>query len=101
MATFRSPRSSGRRARDDAARLIGSAIATKLSAIFMLDVAEIDLSKPPALCGIVSLVAVELRNMLVLQAAADTSIFNILPGASLTTLATDFTAKSRHIDAST
>lgn len=67
----------------------------------MLDVAEIDLSKPPALYGIDSLVAVEPRNMLVMQAAADTPIFNILQSASLITLATDVAAKSRHIEAST
>ncbi|KAI0377221.1 putative polyketide synthase [Hypomontagnella monticulosa] len=83
--------------RDDGARLIGIAIATKLADIFMLDVAEIDLSKPPAQYGVDSLVAVELRNMLVLQAAADVSIFNILQSASLAALATDVAAKSQHI----
>lgn len=84
---------------DDAARLIGAAIAAKLAGIFMLDVGEIDLSNPPAQYGVDSLVAVELRNMLVLQAAADVSIFNILQSVSLATLAADVAAKSRHIEA--
>lgn len=87
--------------RDDAARLIGSAIAAKLADIFMLDAAELDLTQPPASYGVDSLVAVELRNMLVLQAAADISIFNILQSSSLAALAVDVAAKTRHIDAAT
>ncbi|KAJ5826937.1 hypothetical protein N7447_003700 [Penicillium robsamsonii] len=85
--------------RDDAARLISTAIAAKLADIFMIDVAEIDISKTPASYGVDSLIAVELRNMLVLQAAADVSIFNILQSASLAALAADVAAKSRHVEA--
>jgi acyl transferase domain-containing protein/NADPH:quinone reductase-like Zn-dependent oxidoreductase len=85
--------------RNDAARLIGTTIAAKLANIFMIDVAEIDLSKTPASYGVDSLIAVELRNMLVLQAAADVSIFNILQSASLAALAADVAAKSRHVEA--
>jgi acyl transferase domain-containing protein/NADPH:quinone reductase-like Zn-dependent oxidoreductase/ubiquinone/menaquinone biosynthesis C-methylase UbiE len=85
--------------REDAARLISTAIAAKLADIFMIDVAEIDISKTPASYGVDSLIAVELRNMLVLQAAADVSIFNILQSASLAALAADVAAKSRHVEA--
>ncbi|KAJ5188439.1 hypothetical protein N7491_004764 [Penicillium cf. griseofulvum] len=85
--------------REDAARLISTAIAAKLADIFMIDVAGIDISKTPANYGVDSLIAVELRNMLVLQAAADVSIFNILQSASLAALAADVAAKSRHIEA--
>lgn len=85
--------------RDDAARIIGAAIADKLASIFMIDVAEIDLSKKPAGYGVDSLIAVELRNMLVLQAGADVSIFNILQSASLAALAADMAAKSSHVQA--
>ncbi|KAI2466200.1 polyketide synthase module [Annulohypoxylon bovei var. microspora] len=81
----------------EGAVLIGSAIAAKLADIFMTPVAEIDLSKPPAHFGVDSLVAVELRNMLVLQAAADISIFNILQTPSLAALATTVAEKSRHL----
>ena len=85
--------------RQEGALLIGTAIATKLADIFMTPVEEIDLSKPPAHFGVDSLIAVELRNMLVLQAAADISIFNILQTASLAALAASVAEKSRHIKA--
>ncbi|KAK4064095.1 uncharacterized protein Triagg1_9251 [Trichoderma aggressivum f. europaeum] len=85
--------------RDEAARIIGAAIADKLASIFMIDVAEIDLGKKPAGYGVDSLIAVELRNMLVLQAGADVSIFNILQSASLAALAADMAAKSSHVQA--
>ncbi|KAI1781283.1 putative polyketide synthase [Hypoxylon cercidicola] len=81
----------------EGAVLIGDAIAAKLADIFMTPVAEIDLSKPPAHFGVDSLVAVELRNMLVLQAAADISIFNILQTPSLAALAATVAEKSRHL----
>ncbi|GFF94883.1 acyl transferase/acyl hydrolase/lysophospholipase [Aspergillus udagawae] len=82
--------------RQDGAGLISAAIAAKLADIFMTPVAEIDLSKPPTHYGVDSLIAVELRNMLVLQAAADTSIFN-LQTASLAALAGLVAEKSRHL----
>ncbi|KAM6485142.1 putative polyketide synthase [Trichoderma sp. SZMC 28011] len=85
--------------RDEAARIVGDAIADKLASIFMIDVADIDLSKKPAGYGVDSLIAVELRNMLVLQAGADVSIFNILQAASLAALAADVAAKSSHVQA--
>ncbi|KAF5135193.1 Asperfuranone polyketide synthase afoG [Metarhizium anisopliae] len=81
----------------EGARLVGAAIAAKLADIFMTPVAEIDLAKPPAHFGVDSLIAVELRNMLVLQAAADISIFNILQTASLAALAALVAEKSRHL----
>ncbi|KAK8054270.1 hypothetical protein PG996_013571 [Apiospora saccharicola] len=81
----------------EGAELIGAAIQTKLADIFMTPVAEIDLTKPPAHFGVDSLIAVELRNMLVLQAAADISIFNILQTASLAALAQLVAEKSRHL----
>lgn len=65
----------------------------------MAPVTEIDLSKPPAHFGVDSLIAVELRNMLVLQAAADISIFNLLQTPSLAALAASVAEKSRHVNA--
>ncbi|KAK4465132.1 hypothetical protein QBC42DRAFT_344189 [Cladorrhinum samala] len=82
---------------DEATRLVGKAIADKLADIFMIPAEEIDLGKPPAQYGVDSLVAVELRNMLALQAAAEVSIFSILQSASLAALAGDVVAKSPHI----
>ncbi|KAF7554212.1 hypothetical protein G7Z17_g3048 [Cylindrodendrum hubeiense] len=83
---------------DEATRLVGDAIATKLGDIFMIPTDDIDLAKPPALYGVDSLVAVELRNMLMLQAASDISIFSILQCASLAALAGDVVAKSPHVE---
>ena len=79
---------------ETAAELVGEAIAAKLALIFMLPANEIDLTQPPAEYGIDSLVAVELRNMLVLQAGAEVSIFNIMQSASLASLARLIVAKS-------
>lgn len=63
----------------------------------MMPVDEIDLAKPPAHYGVDSLIAVELRNMLVPQAAADISIFNILQTSSLAALAALVAEKSRFL----
>ncbi|EAQ86385.1 hypothetical protein CHGG_07638 [Chaetomium globosum CBS 148.51] len=84
--------------RDEATRLVGDAIASKLGDIFMIPIDDIDLAKSPALHGVDSLVAVELRNMLMLQAAADISIFSIMQSASLGALASDVVAKSSHVE---
>ncbi|KAI1774978.1 putative FSP1 [Hypoxylon cercidicola] len=86
--------------REEAVRLIGQAIAQKLSEIFMLPIDDIDLAMPPAQYGVDSLVAVELRNMLAIQAAAEISIFGIMQCASLAALASDVVMKSGHMEAS-
>lgn len=82
---------------DEAGRLVGDAMAAKLADIFMIPLTEIDLAQSPAWYGVDSLVAVELRNMLMLQAAADVSIFNILQSASLAALVVDAVAKSTYV----
>jgi NADPH:quinone reductase-like Zn-dependent oxidoreductase len=82
---------------DEAGRLVGDAVAAKLADIFMIPLTEIDLTQSPAWYGVDSLVAVELRNMLMLQAAADISIFNILQSVSLAALAMDAVAKSAYV----
>ncbi|KAF2139471.1 uncharacterized protein K452DRAFT_232273 [Aplosporella prunicola CBS 121167] len=84
---------------DEATGAVGAAIAAKLADIFLLPVEEIELAHRPAHYGIDSLVAVELRNMLVQQAAAEVSIFGIIQSASLTALAADVAAKSAHVGA--
>ncbi|KAG5810647.1 hypothetical protein H9Q74_013896, partial [Fusarium xylarioides] len=66
---------------DEAIAAVGIAIAEKLSDIFMIPVDDIELANRPAQYGIDSLVAVELRNMLVQQAAAEISIFGIMQSA--------------------
>ena len=83
---------------DEAAELVGATIAEKLSDIFMIPVADIELAKRPAQYGIDSLVAVELRNMLVQHAASEVSIFGIMQSPSLAALAADVAAKSSYVD---
>jgi acyl transferase domain-containing protein/NADPH:quinone reductase-like Zn-dependent oxidoreductase/SAM-dependent methyltransferase len=87
----------GVKSRDAAVQLVGEAISTKLANIFMLPASEIDLTQPPALYGIDSLIAVELRNMLLLQAGAELSVFNIMQSVSLAALALDVVNKNRHL----
>ncbi|KAI1778855.1 polyketide synthase module [Hypoxylon cercidicola] len=76
---------------------IGAAIAHKISDIFMIPLDDVDLANKPAHYGIDSLVAVELRNMLVQQAAAEVSIFDIMQSVSLAALAAAVAAKSSYI----
>ncbi|KAI9705383.1 MAG: hypothetical protein M1820_005213 [Bogoriella megaspora] len=82
---------------EEAVRVVGEAVAGKLADVFMIPADDVDLSKPPLYYGVDSLVAVELRNMLTLQALADVSIFNILQSLSLMALAVDVVAKSKLI----
>ncbi|KAJ5504483.1 hypothetical protein N7463_007357 [Penicillium fimorum] len=84
----------------EAAELVSAAIAEKLSEIFMIPVSDIELPNRPAHYGIDSLVAVELRNMLVQQVAAEVSIFGIMQSSSLAALAADVASKSAFIDPS-
>nr|ALQ32817.1 putative polyketide synthase [Fusarium commune] len=84
--------------RADAEAIVFEAIAQKLSSIFVIAVGEIEPSKHPSHYGVDSLVAVELRNMISLQAAADVSIFSILQSQSLGALAGEIVAKSRYTE---
>ncbi|KAL9115228.1 MAG: hypothetical protein Q9227_001022 [Pyrenula ochraceoflavens] len=77
---------------------VGAAISEKISDIFMMPLGDVDLSKKPGQYGIDSLVAVELRNMLVQQAAAEVSIFDIMQAVSLVDLAATVALKSAYIN---
>ena len=83
----------------EAEEMVGRAIAQKLADIFMIPVEDIDASKHPSQYGVDSLVAVELRNMLAHQAAADVSIFGIMQSPSLASLASEVVEKSAHVKA--
>lgn len=84
---------------DEAANVVGELIAAKLASIFMIPLSDIDLTKTSTDYGVDSLVAIELRNMLVRQVATEVSIFTILQSASLAALALDAAAKSAYIQA--
>ncbi|KAI0973114.1 hypothetical protein F4678DRAFT_478324 [Xylaria arbuscula] len=83
--------------RGDAAELIEEAIVAKLASIFTIPAVDIDLAKAPASYGVDSLVAVELRNMLALQAGAEVSIFTIMQSLTLAALALEVAVKSNYI----
>jgi acyl transferase domain-containing protein/NADPH:quinone reductase-like Zn-dependent oxidoreductase/SAM-dependent methyltransferase len=85
--------------RADAEKVVGRVIAQKLADVFMIPVEDIDESKHPSQYGVDSLVAVELRNMLAHQAAADVSIFGIMQSPSLAGLAREVVSKSGHVPA--
>ena len=83
--------------RDEAVRVVGSVMAEMLADMFLVPVEDIDLNESPANQGIDSLVAVEVRNMLFTQAAAELSIFNIMQSRSLALLAADVVDRSAHV----
>lgn len=86
--------------RDEAEILVSQALKDKLASIFMIDIGEIDMARTPSYYGVDSLVAVELRSIITLQAAAEVSIFEILQSTSLDALARNVAARSSYVNAS-
>ena len=82
---------------EEAAGLVVQALIKKLVDIFMIPVEEIIASKSMAAFGVDSLVAVELRNMLALQAGAGVSIFDIMQSPSLAALSTTVASTSAYV----
>lgn len=79
---------------EEASQLVLQALGRKLMDIFMISEEEVVGTKSMASFGVDSLVAVELRNMLALQACAVMSVFDILQSSSLATLADLVVSKS-------
>lgn len=82
---------------DEARRLIDQAIVQKLADVFTIPTSDIDMDKPPGAHGVDSLVAVELRNMLRHQVAAEISSFEIMQSVSLAALAGLAASKSEYL----
>jgi hypothetical protein len=82
---------------DEAATMITQELSKKLVAIFMLSPEDIQVSKSMSSFGVDSLVAVELRSMVALQAGAEISVFDIIQSPSLQTLADTIAASSIYV----
>ncbi|KAH6616126.1 hypothetical protein B0J18DRAFT_485034 [Chaetomium sp. MPI-SDFR-AT-0129] len=82
---------------EEARAVAVDAIAVKLADIFMREREDIDLKMAPSALGVDSLVAVELRNMLMLKAGADVPMLNVLQSVSLEALAGDVVARSSFV----
>jgi hypothetical protein len=85
---------------EEASGIVLHALVNKLADIFMIPMEEVVDSKSMADFGVDSLVAVELRNMLAVQAGAEISIFNIMQGSSLAALSHAVASASTHVNVS-
>jgi hypothetical protein len=89
---------SASKTREEAIEVVGTAMAKMLADMFLVPMGEIDLAQSPSQQGVDSLAAVELRNMLFSQAAAELSIFSIMQISSLALLAAEVVDRSAHVD---
>ena len=83
--------------RHEAERLVSQAIAQRLADIFTIPTEDVDMTKLPGAHGVDSLVAVELRNMIRHEVAAEVSSFDIMRSASLAALAGLAASKSKYV----
>jgi hypothetical protein len=87
----------------DAVDVICKALMRKLAKAMMIELEDLDSSKPANAYGVDSLVAVEVRAWVFKEVKSDVSVFDILSNAPLTTLAKMIAEKSNllsHISAS-
>ena len=78
-----------------ASALVTEAIAQKLSQALSISVGDIDSNKPLHQYGVDSLVAVELRSWFAKELQSEMAVFDILGGATLTSIAQLATSKSK------
>lgn len=82
---------------EEASAYLVEALSTKLSDIFNIPLAEIDVGLPLSKYGVDSLVAVELRNWVSSSIKAKVSVFEILQTSSLTEFGTLLATKSEYM----
>lgn len=85
---------------NEAVSIVLDAIMVKMSRSLMIDMVELDPSRPTSAFGIDSLIAVELRNWFQKEMKAEIPVFEILQANSLQTLAYKVTEKSGLIESS-
>lgn len=83
---------------NDVVTVILNAILVKLSRSLMIEVAELDPSRPTSAFGVDSLIAVELRNWFQKEMKADIPVFEILQANSLQVLAFRVAEKSTLVE---
>jgi aryl carrier-like protein len=81
---------------EEAGKAVTEALVKKLAKTLSLTQEELDPNKPMHSYGVDSLVAVELRNWFSKEPRADVAIFDILGGATISTVAVMAAAKSKY-----
>lgn len=84
----------------EASDLVRKALIRKLVRARMIEVEDVDASRPANSYGGDSLVAVEVRAWVLKEVRSDVSVFDILSNSPLTTLAAKIAAKSSLISVS-
>lgn len=84
---------------EEAAGIVSDAICKKIRNIFSLpEEEEIDVREPLTHYGVDSLVVVEIRNMLALEAGAEMSVFDMMQSPSISLLGSMVATKSSHLN---
>lgn len=84
---------------DAAANIVTEVICQKVKDIFALqEDDDVDVRQPLTRYGVDSLVVVEIRNMLALEAGAELSVFDVMQSPSISRLGSMVAAKSSYLD---
>lgn len=83
----------------DASELVCSALMRKLAKAMLMELEDLDSSKPANAYGVDSLVAVEVRAWVFKSVKSDVSVFEILSNVPLTQLAANIAARSSLVPA--
>jgi hypothetical protein len=82
---------------DEASDIVEAALAQKLAKSMMVDVENIDASRPISNYGVDSLLAVEIRSWLFEEVQADISVFELLSNIPIGALARKIASKSKYV----
>ena len=86
---------------DGAADVVSIALVQKLSKALMVDVENIETTKPLSRYRVDSLLAVEVRTWIFTEMQADINVFRLLSNVPPSQLARDITVKSKAVPATT
>ena len=84
---------------DTAAEIVATALIRKLAKSLMVDVEDIEPSKPINRFGVDSLLAVEIRSWLCEDMQADVSVFQLLSNVPISDLARTIASKAKCVPA--